>query len=60
MRVRTAPAPKRKNIFLPDRFTARSECNIFEEIAGDGGVSTDGVVGLARDQDVLAVGGCGG
>ena len=46
--------------FSAGSFYCTGECDIFEEIAGDGGVSTDGVIGLARDQDVLAVGGCGG
>src|ERR1700733_1970532 len=41
-------------------FYGPSQGDVFEQIAGNGGVSADRIVGLARDQDVLPVGGGGG
>ncbi len=37
-----------------------SQSHIFEQASGDCGVSSDGIVGFARDQDVLPVGSRGG
>jgi hypothetical protein len=41
-------------------FYGAGKSDIFEQICGDGGMSADGIIGLAGDEHVLAVGGCGG
>src|SRR5580700_4333724 len=46
--------------FSSRAFDSASQSYVFEDFAGDGGVAADGVVGFARDQNVLAVGGRGG
>src|SRR5208282_1479167 len=41
-------------------FHRAGEGHVFENVVGDGGMTSDRVVGVALDQDVLAVGGGSG
>ena len=57
MRVRTASPPKRKRKRRPLRFTAWASATSSSKRVADRRVSADGVIGRARDQQVLSVGG---
>jgi hypothetical protein len=58
MRVNGVTA-EAKQYFSARALHGSSQSHIFEQAAGECGVAPDGIVGFARDQDVLPVGGRG-